>query len=153
MLERVGLGDRLDAKPDRLSGGEQQRVAIARALVRGPRLILADEPTGALDIETGASVMALLDEVATESGAALVAITHDLHVAARARRHYRLDAGVLQAADLEHAFATSTLRGHAPRRGSTAEPRSPDGRADRPPSSASRARRGTSCASTSSGCC
>ena len=86
MLERVGLGDRLDAKPDRLSGGEQQRVAIARALVRGPRLILADEPTGALDIETGASVMALLDEVATESGAALVAITHDLHVAARARR-------------------------------------------------------------------
>jgi len=111
MLERVGLGDRLDAKPERLSGGEQQRVAIARALVRRPRLILADEPTGALDIETGASVMELLDDVAAESGAALVAITHDLHVAARARRHYRLDAGVLQAADLDAAFATSTLAG------------------------------------------
>ena len=111
MLDRVGLGDRLDAKPERLSGGEQQRVAIARALVRGPRLILADEPTGALDLETGASVMALLDEVAGESGAALVAITHDLHVAARARRHFRLDSGVLQPADLEDAFAASTLAG------------------------------------------
>lgn len=109
MLERVGLGHRLDSKPDRLSGGEQQRVAIARALVRGPRLILADEPTGALDIETGAAVMALLDEVSTESGAALITITHDLHVAARARRHYRLDHGVLAPADLDLAFATSTL--------------------------------------------
>ena len=109
MLERVGLGERLGSKPDKLSGGEQQRVAIARALVRRPRLILADEPTGALDIDTGASVMTLLDEVATESGAALITITHDLHVAARARRHYRLDGGVLRPADLELAFAASTL--------------------------------------------
>ena len=109
MLERVGLGGRLDSKPDKLSGGEQQRVAIARALVRRPRLILADEPTGALDIDTGAAVMTLLDEVATESGAALITITHDLHVAARARRHYRLDGGVLRPADLELAFAASTL--------------------------------------------
>lgn len=109
MLERVGLGARLDSKPEKLSGGEQQRVAIARALVRKPRLILADEPTGALDIDTGASVMSLLDEVATESGAALITITHDLHVAARARRHYRLDGGVLRPADLELAFAASTL--------------------------------------------
>ena len=95
MLRRVGLGDRLDALPSQLSGGEQQRVAIARALVRGPRLILADEPTGALDLDTGASVMALLDEVAESSGAALITITHDVNVAALARRHYRLDAGVL----------------------------------------------------------
>lgn len=109
MLERVGLGHRLDSKPDRLSGGEQQRVAIARALVRGPRLILADEPTGALDVETGAVVMELLDEVATETGAALITITHDLHVAARARRHYRLDAGSLTVADLDAAFAASTV--------------------------------------------
>ena len=109
MLERVGLAGRLDSKPEKLSGGEQQRVAIARALVRKPRLILADEPTGALDIDTGATVMALLDEVATESGAALITITHDLHVAARARRHYRLDGGVLRPADLELAFAASTL--------------------------------------------
>jgi putative ABC transport system ATP-binding protein len=95
MLERVGLGDRLDALPSQLSGGEQQRVAIARALVRGPRLILADEPTGALDVDTGATVMALLDQVAESSGAALITITHDVNVAALARRHYRLDAGVL----------------------------------------------------------
>lgn len=113
MLERVGLSTRLDSKPEKLSGGEQQRVAIARALVRRPRLILADEPTGALDIETGATVMSLLDEVATESGAALITITHDLHVAARARRHYRLDGGILGPTDLELAFATSTLTADA----------------------------------------
>nr|WP_247829109.1 ABC transporter ATP-binding protein [Arthrobacter antioxidans] len=96
MLERVGLGSRLRELPHKLSGGEQQRVAIARALVRGPRLILADEPTGALDIDTGAAVMDLLDDVAQETGAALVTITHDASVAARAQDHYRLDAGVLR---------------------------------------------------------
>ncbi|WP_407341515.1 ABC transporter ATP-binding protein [Pengzhenrongella phosphoraccumulans] len=95
MLDRVGLGDRLETMPDKLSGGEQQRVAIARALVRRPRVILADEPTGALDVETGGEVMTLLDEIASESGAALIAITHDLAVAARAQRHYRLADGVL----------------------------------------------------------
>jgi putative ABC transport system ATP-binding protein len=95
MLDRVGLGHRLTAMPEKLSGGEQQRVAIARALVRAPRLILADEPTGALDVETGESVMGLLDEVARTSGSALVTITHDPHVAALAERHYRLDHGVL----------------------------------------------------------
>jgi putative ABC transport system ATP-binding protein len=97
MLERVGLGERMHSLPSRLSGGEQQRVAIARALVRGPRLILADEPTGALDVDTGTTVMALLDEVAESSGAALITITHDPNVAALARRHYRLDQGVLTA--------------------------------------------------------
>ena len=95
MLEKIGLGERLDFMPERLSGGEQQRVAIARSLIRGPRLILADEPTGALDIETGAAIMALLDEVAEASGAALITITHDVNIAALARRHYRLDNGVL----------------------------------------------------------
>ena len=95
MLERVGLGDRIDTMPDKLSGGEQQRVAIARALVRGPRVILADEPTGALDVETGGEVMALLDEIASQTGAALVTITHDLAVASRAERQYRLTDGVL----------------------------------------------------------
>jgi len=98
MLDRVGLGHRLGAMPDKLSGGEQQRVAIARSLVRGPRLILADEPTGALDLETGADVMALLDEVATGSGAALITITHDPAIAALATRHLRLDHGVLTVA-------------------------------------------------------
>lgn len=95
ILERVGLGDRLDSFPSQLSGGEQQRVAIARALVRSPKVILADEPTGALDVETGAEVMDMLDTIAAEDGAALLTITHDLSVAARARRHYQLSAGVL----------------------------------------------------------
>lgn len=96
MLDRVGLAGRAETFPNMLSGGEQQRVAIARALVRGPRLILADEPTGALDVDTGQAVMALLDTVATESGAALVTITHDVNVAALARASYRLDSGVLK---------------------------------------------------------
>ncbi|MHA7271522.1 ABC transporter ATP-binding protein [Arthrobacter sp. HLT1-20] len=97
MLDRVGLAARAGTQPHMLSGGEQQRVAIARALVRRPRLILADEPTGALDVETGQAVMDLLDTIATESGAALVTITHDVNVAARARTSYRLDAGILSA--------------------------------------------------------
>lgn len=114
MLDRVGLGHRLDSVPERLSGGEQQRVAIARALVRRPALILADEPTGALDVETGASIMALLDDVASETEAALVTITHDLHVAARARRHYRLEAGVLTGVDLDVASRETALGALSP---------------------------------------
>ena len=88
MLERVGLGERADSYPGEMSGGEQQRIAIARALVRRPRVILADEPTGALDTDTGRVVMALLEEVARESNAALIVITHDMAVAARAQRAY-----------------------------------------------------------------
>ncbi len=95
MLDLVGLGTRADQVPERLSGGEQQRVAIARALVRRPRVVLADEPTGALDVETGAQVMALLDRATSETGAALVTITHDLSVAALADRRYRLEGGRL----------------------------------------------------------
>lgn len=95
MLDRVGLSHRLDSLPERLSGGEQQRVAIARALVRAPHMILADEPTGALDIETGNTVMELLEEVSSENGAALITITHDPGVAALATRTLRLDHGVL----------------------------------------------------------
>lgn len=98
ILDRVGLAHRARTMPTMLSGGEQQRVAIARALVRRPRLILADEPTGALDVDTGQTVMALLDTVATESGAALITITHDVNVAALARACYRLETGVLSAA-------------------------------------------------------
>ena len=107
ILDKVGLGHRLQSTPEKLSGGEQQRVAIARALVRGPRLILADEPTGALDVETGASVMHLLDQVAEHTGAALITITHDANVAALARRHYRLDRGVLAPVDVNRVLALS----------------------------------------------
>lgn len=95
MLEKVGLGGRLDSMPESLSGGEQQRVAIARALVRGPKVVLADEPTGALDLETGVEVMELLDGITYETGAALITITHDVDVAAMARRRFRLDGGRL----------------------------------------------------------
>ena len=96
MLDRVGLGSRLQDRPRNLSGGEQQRVAIARALVRSPQLILADEPTGALDIATGHHIMDLLTEVAGESGAALVTITHDPKVAALAQEHLLLQDGRLK---------------------------------------------------------
>ena len=96
MLDRVGLSGRLQDRPRNLSGGEQQRVAIARALVRSPQLILADEPTGALDIGTGQYVMNLLAEVARESGAALVTITHDPNVAALAQEHFVLQDGRLE---------------------------------------------------------
>ncbi|MGO1590923.1 MAG: ABC transporter ATP-binding protein [Ancrocorticia sp.] len=99
MLERVGLGDRLDSYPTEMSGGEQQRIAIARALVRQPRIILADEPTGALDPDTGREVMGLLEDVARENDAALIVITHDLNVAIRADHVLTLYDGVLHAVD------------------------------------------------------
>ena len=108
MLDRVGLGPRALQVPERLSGGEQQRVAIARALVRRPRVVLADEPTGALDVETGAAVMALLAEVTAENGAALVTITHDLSVAALAGRRFRLDHGRLTPVAAGDALAAAT---------------------------------------------
>lgn len=95
VLTLVGLADRLDATPERLSGGEQQRVAIARAMVREPRIILADEPTGSLDVDTGQEVMNLLEQVCRERGATLITITHDLAVAARAQRRFRLEHGVV----------------------------------------------------------
>jgi putative ABC transport system ATP-binding protein len=114
MLDRVGLAERADQVPERLSGGEQQRVAIARALVRRPRVVLADEPTGALDVQTGAQVMALLAQATAENGAALVTITHDLSVAALADRQYRLAGGRLSPLVEEGALGAATAdRGNA----------------------------------------
>jgi putative ABC transport system ATP-binding protein len=95
LLAAVGLADRAEAYPDRLSGGEQQRVAIARALVRDPRLVLADEPTGNLDDATGASVMALVDSVTRRAGRTLLLATHSREVAALADRVLTIEDGRL----------------------------------------------------------
>lgn len=93
ILARVGLGERLHHYPKHLSGGEQQRVALARAFVVRPKLLLADEPTGSLDAESGEAVIALLFELNRESGTTLVLVTHDEQLAKRCQRAVRLAAG------------------------------------------------------------
>ncbi len=95
-LQRVGLGDRMHHRPSQLSGGQQQRVAIARALVNTPALLLADEPTGALDSRTGLEIMALFQELHDE-GNTVVVVTHDADVAGFAERVLRLADGRVMA--------------------------------------------------------
>lgn len=95
MLTRLGLGERLDFDRGRLSGGQQQRVAIARALVTNPDLVLADEPTGALDTQSGAQVMEIFQEMNRE-GRTIVLITHDQDVAAVARRRVYIRDGLIE---------------------------------------------------------
>ncbi|MFT4230688.1 MAG: ABC transporter ATP-binding protein [Microbacterium sp.] len=95
LLERVGLGSHLRKRPHQLSGGEQQRVAIARALVGRPRVLLADEPTGALDTTTASSVLELLLEQVRERGVSLILVTHDPLIAQHTSIAYRLHEGTL----------------------------------------------------------
>ncbi len=95
MLDRVGLSERRDHYPNQLSGGQQQRVAIARALVGNPSILLADEPTGALDQKTGRQVMELFGELSRE-GRTIIMITHDMNIAAYARRVVHIIDGELQ---------------------------------------------------------
>jgi putative ABC transport system ATP-binding protein len=95
MLTQLGLGDRLNFDRNRLSGGQQQRVAIARALVTSPDIVLADEPTGALDSKTGAAVIELLKDLHRD-GRTIVLITHDLEIAASAPRRVFLRDGLIE---------------------------------------------------------
>jgi len=93
LLEKVGLGERVAHRPNELSGGERQRVAIARALANDPEIILADEPTGNLDSETGATILELLKRLSVEEGKTMILITHDPDAAAIAHRIVRLRDG------------------------------------------------------------
>lgn len=102
LLDAVGLGDRANVFPDKLSGGEQQRVAIARALCADPALILADEPTGNLDADTGAKILDLLMRLAREGNKTLIMVTHSLDVAGLADRILRLDHGHLIKVEKNH---------------------------------------------------
>ncbi|HMO56923.1 MAG TPA: ABC transporter ATP-binding protein [Roseiflexaceae bacterium] len=106
LLAQVGLADRRNTYPDRLSGGEQQRVAIARALVHDPLLVLADEPTGNLDQETGDMVLELLDTLTRRAGKNLIMVTHSHEVIGLADRVFRISEGRLVE---QHAIGAETL--------------------------------------------
>ncbi len=105
LLDEVGLADRADAFPDRLSGGEQQRVAIARALAHDPALVLADEPTGDLDARTGRRILDLLEQMTRERGRTLLMVTHDEGTLDRVDTVFRLADGLVETAYSERHAA------------------------------------------------
>jgi len=100
ILTQMGLENRMDHKPDQLSGGEMQRVAIARALISDPALILADEPTGNLDTKTGESILALLRDMCKKTGKTIVMVTHDPKAASYGNRLIRMKDGALESDEL-----------------------------------------------------
>jgi len=106
LLDQVGLGDRLHARADELSGGQQQRVAIARALVNRPALVLADEPTGAVDTQTADELVSLLRHLNREERVTIVVVTHDLELAARTDRMVRLKDGAVVSDERQEARST-----------------------------------------------
>jgi len=110
-LERVGLGDRTHHAPNELSGGQQQRVAIARALVNQPAILLADEPTGALDSKTGVEIMDLFQSLHKESGQTVILVTHDSYVARHTDRIIKISDGRIVSDEVNH----QTIKAGAPR--------------------------------------
>ena len=100
ILNEVGLGDRMKNFPSQLSGGEQQRVAIARALAKNPKLLLCDEPTGALDYQTGKAILQLLQDTARKSGMTVIIITHNSALTAMADRVIRVKSGTVASMEL-----------------------------------------------------
>jgi ABC-type lipoprotein export system ATPase subunit len=110
LLERVGLGDRMDHEPSQLSGGQQQRVAIARALVNTPPLLFADEPTGNLDSRTSKEVLEMFKRLNVDEGITIILVTHDATVASTAQRNIRMKDGLIEAGQ----FSSSDGNGAAP---------------------------------------
>ncbi len=100
VLEMVGLGDRLNNFPSQLSGGEQQRVSIARALAKNPKLLLCDEPTGALDYKTGVSILKLLQETSRDSGVTVIVITHNHAIAPMADKIISMGSGKISSVEI-----------------------------------------------------
>jgi putative ABC transport system ATP-binding protein len=109
LLESVGLVDRADHVPSKLSGGEQQRVAIARALANDPHVLLADEPTGNLDSATGAEIVDLLFSLSGDERRTVVVVTHDAEVAGRAQRVLRMQDGRLVGSDVPAVVVAEPL--------------------------------------------